>query len=160
MFQDYLDLLSSFNDHGVKYMVIGGYAVSYHAQPRATKDLDIFIQADAENAKAIYAALSEFGAPMANIREADFCDQSVFMRIGREPWAIDILSRIDGIDFETAWENRTRVKVDETRKLFACFISDDDLITTKLAAGRPQDLADVAALRKASRAKGQRDGTG
>ncbi len=64
MFQDYKDLLSAFNAHGVKYLIVGGYAVSFHAQPRATKDIDLFIKADAANARAAYAALASFGVPL------------------------------------------------------------------------------------------------
>ena len=61
MHQDYKDLLSAFQSHGVKYLVVGGFAVIHHSQPRFTKDMDLFIQADTANAKAIYAALAEFG---------------------------------------------------------------------------------------------------
>jgi hypothetical protein len=74
MFDDYKELLSVFNAHNVKYLVVGGHAVSFHAQPRATKDLDLFIQADPVNAKATYAALAAFGAPLTGISVDDFAD--------------------------------------------------------------------------------------
>ena len=64
MFDDFKKFLSVFNDHSVKYLVVGGYAVSFHAQPHATQDLDLFIKADPANAKATYAALTNFGAPL------------------------------------------------------------------------------------------------
>ena len=76
MFDDFKELLSIFNAHGVKYLIVGGYAVSFHAQPRATKDIDLLIKPDDENAKAIYAALAKFGAPLegltAQVIEASF----------------------------------------------------------------------------------------
>jgi hypothetical protein len=70
MYQDFKDLLSAFRAHSVKYLIVGGYAVSLHGQPRATKDLDLFIKADPTNAKAVYAALVAFGAPLADINLA------------------------------------------------------------------------------------------
>src|SRR5437660_8787995 len=100
MYQDYKDLLSAFHAHGVKYLVVGGYAVSFHAQPRATKDLDLFVKADAGNAKAIYAALASFGAPLESIRMEDLINPQKFIRFGREPVAVDILPGIDGVIFE------------------------------------------------------------
>lgn len=87
-----------FNAHSVKYLIVGGYAVSFHAQPRATKDIDLFIKADAANAKAIYAALASFGAPLDNIQVEDLTNPHNFIRFGREPVAVDILPGIDGVD--------------------------------------------------------------
>ena len=106
MFQDFKDLLSSFNAHHVKYLVVGGYAVSFHAQPRTTKDIDLFVKADLENARAVYAALTAFGAPVSGINIGDLQDPAKFIRFGREPVAIDILLHIDGVDFDGAWERR------------------------------------------------------
>jgi hypothetical protein len=90
MFDDFKKLLSVFNAHSVKYLVVGGYAVSFHAQPRATKDLDLFLKADPANAKATFAALASFGAPLANITTDDLADPRKFIRFGREPVAVDI----------------------------------------------------------------------
>ena len=126
------------------------YAVSFHAQPRATKDIDLFVKADAANAKASYAALGSFGAPLNNIQSADLADPRNFIRFGREPLAIDILPFIDGAEFDEAWERRVESVIDPQSGLKANFISGADLMTTKLAAGRPQDIADVAALRSAA----------
>ncbi|MGA2593857.1 MAG: nucleotidyl transferase AbiEii/AbiGii toxin family protein [Bryobacteraceae bacterium] len=75
MYQDYKDLLSAFHAHGVKYLIVGGYAVSFHAQPRFTKDIDLFIKADAANALAIYAALADFGAALEGIRPEEFAER-------------------------------------------------------------------------------------
>jgi len=156
MYQDFKDLLSAFNAHGVKYLIIGGYAVSLHAQPRATKDLDVFVKADPANGQAIYAALGTFGAPVENIRVEDFADRSSFIRLGREPVAVDIHPVIPGVDFDAAWENRAQAIIDAPSGLKAFFISRHDLIASKLASGRPRDLADVEEIREA--ANSQRPG--
>lgn len=118
MFQDYKDLLSAFNAYGVKYLIVGGYAVSFHAQPRATKDIDLFIKADAANAKATYAALAAFGAPLPNIRVEDLSEPTTFIRFGREPRAVDILPGIDGVDFDVAWERRIQGVIDPQSGLY------------------------------------------
>lgn len=150
MFQDYKDLLSAFNAHGVKYLIVGGYAVSFHAQPRATKDIDLFVKADRDNAKVTYAALADFGAPLQDLRVEDLAEPNNFIRFGREPRAVDILPGIDGVDFDAAWERRVEGIIDPQSGLTAFFISSADLMAAKLAAGRPQDIADIAALRKAA----------
>jgi hypothetical protein len=84
--------------------------------------------------------------------EADFCDPQTFLRFGREPRAVDILAKIDGMDFETAWENRIDGVIDRETALKARFISGSDLIIAKLAAGKPQDIADTVAIRTAAEA--------
>ncbi|MGO9864465.1 MAG: nucleotidyltransferase [Terriglobales bacterium] len=147
MFDDFKKLLSAFNDHSVKYLVVGGYAVSFHAQPRATKDLDLFIKPDAANAQAAYAALATFGAPLTDIAVDDLADPRKFIRFGREPVAVDIFSGIDGVDFDTAWARRVEGVIDAKSGLTTFFISKSDLIASKLAAGRLRDLADVEEIR-------------
>jgi hypothetical protein len=137
------------NAHSVKYLVVGAYAVSVHAQPRATKDLDIWVKPDLENAKAIYAALREFGAPLEGLTIADFAERGPFFHMGREPVAVDILTELLGVEFDAAWERRVQDVIDAVRGLEANFISRDDLMAAKLASGRPQDMADLDALRKA-----------
>jgi hypothetical protein len=101
MYQDYKDLLSAFHSHGVKNLIVGGFAVIYHAQLRFTKDLDLFIKPDTANATAIYAALAEFGAPLQGILPADFTDRNNFFRFGRDPKGFDILPEIPGVDFDS-----------------------------------------------------------
>jgi len=150
MYQDFKDLLSAFHAHNVKYLIIGGYAVSLHAQPRATQDLDLFIKADPANAQAIYAALATFGAPVESIRVEDFADRSSFIRFRCEPLAVDIYSEIPGLDFDAAWERRIEAIIDPRSGLKASFISRDDLIASKLASGRIRDLADVEEIQEAT----------
>jgi predicted nucleotidyltransferase len=150
MFQDFKELLSAFHAHSVKYLIVGGYAVSFHAQPRATKDIDLFIKADVANAKATYAALASFGASLDKIRMEDLADPRNFIRFGLEPVAVDILPSIDGVEFDAAWERRVEGIIDPQSGLKAFFISKDDLIASKLAAGRMRDLADVEEIREAT----------
>lgn len=154
MNQDYKDLLSAFQSHGVRYLVVGGYAVIYHAQPRFTNDLDLFIQADPANARAAYAALAEFGAALQGMQPEDFADPNSFFRFGREPEGFDILPSIPGVNFDAAWTKRIEAVIDPATGLTANFISAEDLIAAKLAAGRPQDIADVDAIRKAASGHG------
>jgi hypothetical protein len=150
MYQDYKDLLSAFHAHGVKYLVVGGFAVIFHAQPRFTKDMDLFIKSDPENARSTFAALAEFGAPLQEICAEDFTDRGTFFRFGSDPNGFDILPDIPGVDFDEAWERRVETVVDTATGLKANFISAEDLIASKMAAGRPQDLADADAVRKAA----------
>jgi hypothetical protein len=150
MYQDYKDLLSAFHAHGVKYLIVGGYAVIFHAQPRFTKDIDFFIKADAANAQATYDALAEFGAQLQDIRVEEFSDRSAFFRFGHDPHGFDILPDLPGIEFDAAWDRRIEGVVDSVAGLKAFFISKEDLIAAKLASGRLQHLADVSAIRNAS----------
>jgi hypothetical protein len=149
MYQDYKDVLYAFQSHGVKYLVVGGFAVIYHAQPRFTRDLDLFIKPDLENANATYKALAEFGAPLQGIQPEDFTDRESFFRFGRDPKGFDILPAIPGVDFDAAWERRVETVPDEKTGLKVNFISAEDLIASKLASGRPQDLADADAVKQA-----------
>jgi hypothetical protein len=145
MFKDQKDLLAAFNAHGVKYLVIGAHAVGIYADPRGTKDLDVFIKADEKNSRAVFAALAEYGAPLGKMSPADFNDKasSVF-QIGMEPDRIDVLQRIAGVTFDDAWKARVERLLDKDTP--AHVISREHLIQNKLASGRHQDLADVEKL--------------
>ena len=149
MFDDFKDLLSAFNAANVRYLIVGGYAVSLHAQPRATKDLDILISSDADNSKAVYIALTKFGAPVEGLCPTDFTEPDNFFRMGTPPVMVDIMPNISGVEFESAWPRRVTVAIDDA--LTVNFISRDDLLAAKMAAGRPQDLADVDALRESAK---------
>jgi hypothetical protein len=149
MYQDFKELLAILNAEQVKYLVVGGYAVSLHAQPRATKDLDIFIKPDNDNVEALFRALTKFGAPLEGLKPEDFAESNSFFRMGTPPVMVDILPEITGVDFDSAWQRRMMVAIDTKTNLQAAFISVADLITAKEASGRPQDLADAAAIRKA-----------
>jgi predicted nucleotidyltransferase len=140
---DFSELLRLFNANQVRYLVIGGYALIQYAEPRYTKDLDLWISTDAINAKAVYRALREFGAPLADLTEADFSQEGYFYQMGAPPVRVDILMGIPGVAFEEAWPKRTTVDFDG---LAVAFIAREDLIMAKRAAGRPQDLLDAELL--------------
>ena len=157
MYQDFKDLLSAFHARGVKYLIVGGYAVILHAQPRATKDIDLLIQTDLENAGAIFSALADFGLPLGDIKPGDFAARGNFFRFGHDPQGVDILSEIPGVEFQEAWRNRVESIVDPQTGQSAYFISEDDLLRSKIASGRPQDLADADAIRQAMAVRRKRD---
>jgi len=140
MYQDYKDLLSAFHAHGVKYLIVGGYAVIFHAQPRATKDIDLLIKADPANAQATYAALAEFGAPLKTYARGISTDRKAFFRFGHDPRASISCPIFRASILTRAWERRVEGVMNEMRPQ-AFFISRDDLIAAKLASGRTRDLA-------------------
>jgi hypothetical protein len=140
--------LSAFNAEQIKYLIVGGYAVSYHAQPRATKDLDILIGVDAQNSKAVFAALAKFGAAVEGMSAKDFTEPDNFFRMGTPPVMVDIMPRINGVEFEAAWGRRVEVAIGGD--LSVPFISREDLLAAKISAGGAQDLVDVEALRAAA----------
>ena len=147
------ELLHALNEHGVRYLVVGGYAVALHAQPRATKDLDVFIETSAENAARTYRALAQFGAPLEQFTVEDFADGRTTARFGVPPIAFDVLQKISGIDFDTAYDRSIEVEI--SNGLSSRYISADDFIANKLASGRPQDLADVEAVQASRRANNE-----
>ena len=113
MHQDFKELLSAFNAGQVRYLIVGGYAVSFHTQPRVTKDLDILIGADAENSKAAYAALAKFGAPLGGVSPKDFAEPDSFFRMGTPPLMVAIMPKVTGVEFEEAWSRRVDVQIDD-----------------------------------------------
>jgi len=140
---DFSDLLRLFNDNKVRYLVIGGYAYIQYAEPRYTKDLDLWISTDVENAAAVFRSLQDFGAPLVDMTEDDFAEEGYFYQMGIPPVRIDILMGIPGIEFDKAWANRKEIDFDG---LSVPFISKEDLIVSKRASGRAQDLLDADVL--------------
>ncbi len=144
--KDFQDLLSVFNDHGVKYLVVGGYAVGFHDEPRGTKDFDVWIQSDEANGNAVYRALAAYGAPISSLRPNDFKDGKTFFQLGVPPNRVDVMQTIEGVEFESAWARRAEGKCEEGIPFNV--ISKGDLIQNKETVGRPQDLIDAKRLRK------------
>jgi hypothetical protein len=143
--QDFRDLLSALSEAGVRFLVVGAYAVSLHAEPRATGDLDLWVEATPDNAARVLEALRAFGAPLHDLTAEDLARPDVVFQIGLPPRRIDILTSITGVDFQGAWPDRVEVTYDDVR----CWaIGREALITNKLALGRPRDLLDVELLRK------------
>jgi len=143
---DFKELLSILAKHKVRYLVVGGYAVMKYTEPRFTKDLDLWIATDAKNAEAVFAALREFGAPLKDLTASDFTQEGYFYQMGNPPFRLDIMMSLPGVTFETAWASREQTQVEG---LVIPFISKADLITTKEASARDQDLIDVKKLRRA-----------
>lgn len=139
MNRDFRELLKTFNEHAVKYLIVGGYAVMKYSEPRFTKDLDIWIEASPENAENVFQALKTFGSPLEGLTENDFA-QDGFYQMGRPPVRVDILMSVSGIEFKKAWTNRVETDFDGVP---AYFIGLADLIENKKASGRLQDLADI-----------------
>ena len=136
---DFRELLKVFNEHAVKYLIVGGYAVMKYSEPRFTKDLDIWVEASFENARNVFRSLKFFGSPLEGLTESDFA-QDGFYQMGRPPVRVDILMSISGVDFEKAWESRVQTDFDGVP---AYFIGLADLVENKKATGRLQDLADI-----------------
>jgi len=143
---DLIDLLRLLNENQVKYLIVGAYAVIYYAEPRYTKDLDIWVEPSKKNAQKLWKALAEFGAPLENVTIADFQNPEIVFQIGVEPNRIDILMGIEGLTFKTAWKRRLKIQFDSVK---VSILSIDDLITSKKMAGRLQDKLDLKYLKKA-----------
>jgi hypothetical protein len=143
--QDYRDLFAELNAHGVEFMVVGAHALAVHGHVRATKDMDVWVRPDSRNAARVMAALRSFGAPVESVTDSDFAVPGITFQIGVDPVRIDVITAIEGVDFESAWPNRVPADYGG-EPVFV--ISRADLIKNKLAAGRPQDIADVAALNR------------
>ncbi|MFU8893656.1 MAG: nucleotidyltransferase [Luteolibacter sp.] len=138
------ELLNCFLIHEVRFMVIGGHAVSFHGYPRFTKDLDIWIERCPSNAEKVVSALKEFGLDFDGLSEEIFTDESRMTQMGREPNRVDILHTIKGVQFDECYERSVRAIIDGTP---IPIISKEDLLSNKMATARPQDLADANQLK-------------
>lgn len=142
--QDYRDLFQHLNDAGVKFLVVGAYAVIYHTEPRYTKDIDVWIRPDPLNAQKAYEALEKFGAPMADLTVEDLSNPEMVYQIGIEPNRIDVLMGLGGPSFDESWERRCLDKYGDQP---IAIISLEDLIKAKELANRPEDQRDLKVLR-------------
>ena len=138
------ELLQSFNEHQVRYLIVGAYAVMKYTEPRYTKDLDIWVEPTKDNAQKVFTALSEFGAPLNEVTPEDFTKTDLIFQIGLAPHRIDVLMAVKGLEFAKAWERRVEASFEDVTMNLVC---KEDLLTSKEAAGRPQDLIDAASLR-------------
>ena len=143
--RDFRDLFAALNDAAASYLLVGAHAVGFYAEPRFTKDLDIWIEASPTNAPRVMSALRAFGAPLTSVVEADFATPGAVLQIGVAPNRIDITTHLDGVAFETAWANRRQTTFGDQA---IWLISRGDLVENKRATGRPQDLLDLALLAK------------
>ena len=137
---DFREFIQSLNDSGVKYLVVGGYAVAFHGYPRYTKDLDIWIEGTPENANRILKALEQFGFGSLNLNAADFLVPDQVIQLGYPPNRIDLVSTLKGVEFGDCHSSRVVVEIDEVS---VSFIDLENLKKNKKATGRAQDLADL-----------------
>jgi hypothetical protein len=142
---DFRDLLRALSDAGARFRVVGAYAVSFHSEPRATGDLDIWVAPTPENAARVHRALVAFGAPVTELSESDLVTPDVVFQIGLPPRRIDIMTTITGVSFEEAW--RTRAEATYGDVGFP-LIGIEALMKNKQALGRPKDLIDLDLLRR------------
>jgi hypothetical protein len=142
---DFEEILLAFNAAGVKYLVVGAYAVAAHSRPRATGDIDLWVEAGADNSGRVFRALAAFGASMEHIDEQTFCEADIVLQIGVPPIRIDILTGIDGISFDEAWPNRVPSTVGKAPTRVLGRLA---LICNKKASGRAKDLADLERLER------------
>lgn len=137
--------MAELNAASAEYLVVGAHALAVHGHARASKELDVWVRSTPENARRIYRALGEFGAPLADLKIEDLATFGTIFQIGVEPVRVDIITSIDGVDFDTAWPARVHSQYAD-QPVFV--ISRDHFISNKRASGRPQDLADIDALER------------
>lgn len=136
-------MLSALSGAGADYLVVGAYALAAHGYVRATGDLDLWIRPTPENAARVYEALRRFGAPLRDVSVQDLHTPDLVVQIGLPPRRIDLLTSIDGVAFDAAWQRRDERTVSG---LLVPLLHRDDLVQNKRASGRPQDLADLDGL--------------
>jgi len=142
---DFRDILSAFCEEKVEFMLVGAYAVAAHGLPRATGDIDLWVKCSEKNAERVWAAIMNFGAPLANISKQDFITRGNVVQIGVMPRRIDILTQITGIEYEEAEQQLITIEIEG---LAIPVIGLAHLVQNKSAVGRPQDKADVARLQE------------
>lgn len=142
---DFKDLFAALSDEGADFLVVGGHAVMVYTEPRYTKDLDVWVRATQGNAERVFRALRRFGAPLSDVTVGDFATPGTILQIGVAPNRIDILTSLESLDFDSAWASRTRSTYGG---IPIGVLSVEDLIVNKSSVARPQDLLDVAALRR------------
>jgi len=142
---DFKDMLLCLQEEKVEFLVVGAYALAAHGNPRATGDLDLWIKPDAENGQRVIRALRVFGAPTANLSVDHFVKEDTIVQIGVVPCRIDLITGIEAVRFNEAWQNRVAASVDG---LTLFVLSKADMLTNKLAMSRDKDMSDIAWLQK------------
>lgn len=143
MNRDFVDLLRAFADAEVRFLIVGAYALAHHGRPRATGDLDVWVDPTPENAARVMRALAAFGAPLAEVAESDFARPGVVFQIGVPPVRIDVLTELTGITFPEAWPQREPGRFGE---LTVDFLGHEAFLRNKRATGRARDLGDIEGL--------------
>jgi len=138
--QDFRDLLSCLLVADARFLLVGGYALAFHGHPRATKDMDVWVEPTSDNAGRVMSALAAFGAPTRDVTVEDFANRNTVFQIGVPPRRVDLVCSIDGVDFAAAWAERETLRLDE---LDVPVIGLRALLANKQVTGRLQDLADA-----------------
>lgn len=138
--KDLREFIGLLNSEGVKYVVVGGYAVAFHGRPRFTGDMDFFVEPSGENSQKMENVVRRFGFAGTGLRAADFQRPDSIIQLGLPPNRIDLLTAIDAVEFQEAWENRIEAEIDGAP---VNFISKNLLLKNKAATGRAQDKADI-----------------
>jgi hypothetical protein len=141
--RDFHELLECFAAHEVRYLIIGGWALAAHGVPRMTKDLDVWVWPDPDNAESVVRALVDFGFGDLGLSAHDFTDPDVVIQLGFPPNRVDLLTSPTGVDFEECWTDRLPLDLDG---LIVTFIGREGLMANKRATRRPQDLVDIESL--------------
>jgi hypothetical protein len=145
---DFRDLFAELNAAGADYLVVGAHALAAHGHVRATKDLDVWTRQGSDNAARVHRALAAFGAPLLGLSVEDLAGPNLIFQIGVPPVRIDVITSMDGVEFEEAWRERvSSTYADQPVHV----LSRRHLIQNKKASGRLQDLADVEALEESGR---------
>jgi hypothetical protein len=142
---DYKDMSQVLLDQGVKFLLVGAYAMGVHGYPRATGDIDIWVEPSPENSARAYRSMAAFGAPLHEIDEATFVTPGVVFQIGVAPRRIDIITAISGVGFDEAYQQRRIVEIEG---LGVPTLSLGDLIRNKRATGRDKDRLDADRLER------------
>ena len=143
--KDYKEMLQILLNNEVKFLIVGAYAMGAYGYPRATGDFDIWIEASLDNSRKIYKSLSEFGSPLSDIAKDTFTKKGIIFQIGVAPRRIDIITHIDGVDFQEAYQSKENIEIE---KLSIPFISKENLIKNKQSTGREKDKLDVNYLKE------------
>jgi len=141
--EDYKEMLQLLKAGDVSFLVVGAYALGAYGYPRATGDMDIWVLAAANNSEKIYNVLKKFGAPLHQIDKMTFACEGIIFQIGVAPRRIDIITKVDGVEFGSAYKNRQELDIDG---ILVPFISRADLIKNKMSTGREKDRLDARQL--------------
>jgi len=141
--EDYKEMLQCLADEGVKFLLVGAYALAAHGYPRATMDIDIWVMPSPDNARAVLKTLRRFGAPLHGLSVSDLQKDDTVFQIGVAPRRIDLLTGVSGLRFEEAFAHSAEITIEG---LHVRIPSVEDLIRNKRASGRTKDLADAEAL--------------
>ncbi|MDO8526302.1 MAG: nucleotidyltransferase [Deltaproteobacteria bacterium] len=143
--KDFKEFVALLNKNNVRFVIVGGYAVAFHGNPRYTQDIDFLYEPSPENAKKLFKALHDFGFGSLDIAEADFCKMGQVVQLGQPPNRIDLINKVEGVVFEQIWKN----KISGTYADQPCFyIGRSELLANKKAMNRPKDQGDLDFLKK------------